>query len=727
MKKALSLFLALIMIISIIPMSSITASAGTTLLWPVPGHKTLSQGYSSSHPGIDIADSSIGGADIVAAIGGTVTNVYKCTEKHYGSRGDCDGFGTGVIIRGTDGRWYQYAHMKAGSIPSNVTKGAKVVVGQKIGKVGSTGNSSGNHLHFQINTTDPWHGDVNAKNETYVDEIKYTLSIKYDANGGEIDTSHEKYYLNGSGVVCRKSNDKVFTQEIVDGTICESGLYNRTTFGLSKEGYTFVGWGTKSSGGTIYNQNDPMTAKTLCPTIGDGDQTITLYAIWEANTLSVYYNANGGEVTEENFSLNNGLIYKNNDKFVQSWAYNKAKDTGLFNPKSFGLKKTGYTFMGWGTKSSGGTVFDQNDTTLLPTDIKSGIKDGSCSRTLYAIWQAKTYTIAYDANGGSGTMSASSHTYDTAKALNANAFTRTGYTFLGWSTNPTATVAKYTDKQTVKNLTASNDATITLYAVWSQNVHTAGEWTVVTPATCTTVGSSRLNCTTCGEIIAEKEIPMTEHTAGVWETVEKETCTTDGLRQKKCTVCGEIIAIEEVSATGHTAGAWETTTEATCKTEGMKLQKCTVCGEVIDVEEIPTADHVNGEWLVIVEPTCEEAGVKVQDCYYCGEELKSEEIPATGHNYQTVVTAPTCTAQGYTTYTCSCGYSYVGDYVDAIGHNDNNDDGYCDSDNELLDPTKNCDCNCHKKGIANFFFKFALFFQKIFRANKTCGCGVAHY
>ena len=44
-----------------------------------------------------------------------------------------------------------------------------------------------------------------------------------------------------------------------------------------------------------------------------------------------------------------------------------------------------------------------------------------------------------------------------------------------------------------------------------------------------------------------------------------------------------------------------------------------------------------------------------------------------------------------------------------------------------FDRTKDCDCNCHKKGIANFFFKIILFFQKIFRVNKTCDCGIAHY
>lgn len=52
-----------------------------------------------------------------------------------------------------------------------------------------------------------------------------------------------------------------------------------------------------------------------------------------------------------------------------------------------GLTRTGYTFKGWGTKSTGGTIFDQNDKGLLPTEINTNINNGSVSTTLYAIWE----------------------------------------------------------------------------------------------------------------------------------------------------------------------------------------------------------------------------------------------------------------------------------------------------------------------------------------------------
>ena len=480
-----------------------------------------------------------------------------------------------------------------------------------------------------------------------------------------------KYYLNSSDMVYKSSTGKVMVQEMLEGKSYDNGLYNYTTFEITRKGYTFKGWGTKASGGTVYSQSESMTAKKLCSTIGDGDKTITLYAIWAPNELSVHYNANGGKVSLNEFTLSSGLIYKNNQKFVQTWQYNVAKDNGLINSKSFGLERTGYQFTGWGTTSAGGTIFDQNDTGLLPTEINSNLKNGNCSTTLYALWNSNTYTVKYNANGGTGTVSNSSHTYDTSKTLNANKFIRTGYTFLGWSTSSTATVAKYTDKQSVKNLTSSNGGTVTLYAVWSKNEHTPGMWTVVTPATCTSTGLTRVRCTACGEIIAEKELPVAEHSASGWVVTTGATCTVDGMRQKTCTVCGEIILKEEIPATGHTTGKWEVVTEATCTTEGSKNQKCTVCKEIIDTEEIPTTDHILGEWITVVEPTCETKGIKIQYCVDCGLGLTNEEILATGHragSWETV-TESGCITVGSKVQKCTvCQAVLALEGTSSVGH-----------------------------------------------------------
>ena len=64
-----------------------------------------------------------------------------------------------------------------------------------------------------------------------------------------------------------------------------------------------------------------------------------------------------------------------------------------------------------------------------------------------------------------------------------------------------------------------------------------------------------------------------------------------------------------------------------------------------------------------VDATCTQAGSVIVTCDACGETVSTETIPASGHNYQSVVTAPTPSAQGYTTHTCSCGDSYVDSYT----------------------------------------------------------------
>ena len=66
-------------------------------------------------------------------------------------------------------------------------------------------------------------------------------------------------------------------------------------------------------------------------------------------------------------------------------------------------------------------------------------------------------------------MQNTSMTYGTEKALTENAFTRTGYTFIGWSEDENATEETYGDKERVNNLTTTHNATVTLYAVWQAN------------------------------------------------------------------------------------------------------------------------------------------------------------------------------------------------------------------------------------------------------------------
>ena len=87
-----------------------------------------------------------------------------------------------------------------------------------------------------------------------------------------------------------------------------------------------------------------------------------------------------------------------------------------------------------------------------------------------AVWRNNVYMITYDPNGGSGSMSSQQFKYDNDAVLAQNTYSRNGYEFLGWSTDPGATVPEYGNGQNVKNITADDNKTITLYAVWRDNV-----------------------------------------------------------------------------------------------------------------------------------------------------------------------------------------------------------------------------------------------------------------
>ena len=100
-------------------------------------------------------------------------------------------------------------------------------------------------------------------------------------------------------------------------------------------------------------------------------------------------------------------------------------------------------------------------------DLPKGFKSNRVRVTGTANISAFPYSVKFNANGGTGTMANESFTYGTAKALTANAFTHTGYTFQGWATSASGEKV-YNDKQSVSNLTQTSGAEVNLYAVWDR-------------------------------------------------------------------------------------------------------------------------------------------------------------------------------------------------------------------------------------------------------------------
>lgn len=157
----------------------------------------------------------------------------------------------------------------------------------------------------------------------------------------------------------------------------------------------------------------------------------TSYTILKKDSYKITFNSNGGS----------GSPSSQTKWYGESLTLSSTKPT-----------KTGYTFKGWSTSSSAtsakwsaGGKYTRNE-----------------SNTLYAVWQANTYTIKYNANGGSGAPSNQTKTHNKTLILSSTKPTRTNYNFEGWSTSSTATSAKYPAGGSYTDNKAA-----TLYAVWT--------------------------------------------------------------------------------------------------------------------------------------------------------------------------------------------------------------------------------------------------------------------
>jgi len=223
-------------------------------------------------------------------------------------------------------------------------------------------------------------------------------------------------------------------------------------------------------------------------------------------TYTLSYNANGGTGTVP--SASNNVIYTNNVTIAA-------------NP----FTKTGYTFDGW-TNSLTSKVWKGDESVTGSTLGLQSIVDGS-NVVLRAKWTANKYKVQFNANGGSGSMDAQSFTYGKAKTLTTNSFTRTGYTFAGWNTKADGTGTSYSDKQSVSNLTATQNGTVTLYAKWSLVYYA-----LTASATGTGSGTVSLNPSggsyTNGTVVVVTATPASGSTFTGWsdgETVNPRTYT----------------------------------------------------------------------------------------------------------------------------------------------------------------------------------------------------------
>lgn len=170
--------------------------------------------------------------------------------------------------------------------------------------------------------------------------------------------------------------------------------------------------------------------------------------------LNIYAKYNGIDL------LPGGTMYASTSLIIVSYDANGGSGAPVNQLKHYGKTltlsstiptRTGYIFKGWSASS----------TATSASWSAGGSYTDNASRILYAVWEAVTYTVSYDANGGFGAPGSQIKTHGQDLTLSTVVPTRTNYTFKGWGISASATSVTYSAGGTY-----STDKAITLYAVW---------------------------------------------------------------------------------------------------------------------------------------------------------------------------------------------------------------------------------------------------------------------
>lgn len=194
--------------------------------------------------------------------------------------------------------------------------------------------------------------------------------------------------------------------------------------------------------------------------------------------------------------------------------------------------------------------------------------------------------------------------------------------------------------------------------------HSYGAWTQTIAPTCTKDGEQVHACTRCG--YSETQVlacPGHDYR----HVVTEPTCTSPGYTTHTCDRCRYTYTDQTVPRLDHAYGEWKTEKEPTCTAEGRKLRVCADCGS-FENEIIPANGHEMGRWYVSKTTS---SGVQLlrRDCKHCDHYEQMEDSSAHRHDYTAVVTGPTCTQKGYTTYRCTtCGHTYTDAEKQPLGH-----------------------------------------------------------
>ena len=373
----------------------------------------------------------------------------------------------------------------------------------------------------------------------------------------------------------------------------------------------------------------------------------------------VQYNANGGSGSMASTTVPYGVstalrkntFTKDGGKFSGWTAYRTTQNQWYY---------TNGSSTGWyteGSQPSGYTKYIYNDGVKV---AKTSGVDGDVVK-LYAQWTPSTYTVRYDAKGGTGSMADTQVTYGTSTALRANAFVRPGYSFIGWHAYRTANnqwyytnsssygwytegsqpagyyKAIYADQTSVAKTTGTDGDVVVLYAQWEADAsndpyaYYLFGW----------INGSNYGCENDHATLGEYRFVGGKLTA----TFEQDS----------------YIGVKKVDTASSAVAGWY-------MTDGW--QGYVTSATLYDTNWIGNPDKLYVPGGVPVTFTLDDHDNGTMTVSYVTGAAECS------HSYSTNVTvAPTCTASGTYTHTCTLCGNWYSETVPATGHSFAN--GFC--------------------------------------------------
>ena len=310
-----------------------------------------------------------------------------------------------------------------------------------------------------------------------------------------------------------------------------------------------------------------------------------------------------------------------------------------FNELPSSTSKSGYNFAGWSTEKNGYTEYP----------VGYSYYATEANATLYAQWHKHCATC-------SGTGKAPCYICDgdklTERSEYLNCFLCNGQGFF-----------PYTCPNCHGRGCYSCQYTGSRYDHVCSGCSGKGGWYEVYEVNCSQCDNNgKQTCRDCNGTgntprtsVSAPEKPIVESISGntvALKVIENGEYSIDGVNWQENPIFEDLEFDKEYSFYQRYAK-----TDTTYTSAASEVLKVTICG------------HSKTEWIVDINPSCSKAGSKHEECTICKDILSTEIMEKLPHAYSSIMTNPTCTDQGYTTYTCVCGDKYVDNYADALGHN----------------------------------------------------------